>query len=465
MGQRFSPAPSVASAGLASQVTPVRVVQATPVPIGIFGQLADGRYLCYDVWQGPTFGVGRQRLALYSGDPAAGFDVANLAVLAQCDSRSGNALLKPDGSPIDYNNASIYQAWTAPNGDIFFAVVENANRYFLYRAKAGTFTVGSDASYVNKRACVAIGMEGGVHADNIRIFCRQSLCFAKVGAATHIFLAEYNVASGRTSGAGGAGKDQAVCWRSTDGGGTFTEFLKFNTSGSHLTDHFHAALQCPHSGLIYFLTGDNGSECALIAYDGVAAPPAANSSFATIHATPGFRVINGSELHRYTDLCFGPQTIFSIPDCDAESGDTSSTAYVSTLLPKTLDYVSSVAPVARVDNVPPAMCLQTKGKAALCLSFLSSVAASAGNAFLDLWSADSEGGAWTLIGRFANQRAASGGVCRSLFEDQLGRVWVSGTNYATGFSFEPVHNNNNQSSALCLVLAPRSGAVTRFDWP
>lgn len=456
---------ALVGAGLQSNVQPVSVQSAMPVPIGIFGQLADGRYLCYDVWQGATFGVGRQRLALYNGDPAVGFDVAKLAVLAQCDSRSANGLLKPDGSPIDYTNSSIFQAWIAPNGDIWFLVIENANRHFLYRAKADTFAVGSDAGYSNKRACLAVGLEGGVHADNIRIFCRQSLLFARVGAATHIYLAEYNIASGRVNGSGGAGKDQAICWRSTDGGATFSEFLKFNTNGTHHTDHFHAALQCPYSGLIYLLTGDNGAENAVIVYDGTSTPPAANSTMAQIHATAGFRVLSGSELHRYTDLCFGPQTIYSLPDADTEGADASSTAYVSTVMPKMLEYVSTVAPVARVDNVPPAMCLQTTGRAALCLSFLATLAASAGNPFLDLWSADSEGGRWTLIARITNQRAGSGGVCRSFFEDRHGRLWISGTTYASGFSFEPSHNNNNQSSSLCLTLARRDGPASVFNWP
>jgi hypothetical protein len=131
-------------------------------------------------------------------------------------------------------------------------------------------------------------------------------------------------------------------------------------------------------------------------------------------------------------------------------------------MPKMMEYVSTVGPIARVDNIPPAMCLQTSTKAALCLSFLSSNAVSAGNPFLDMWSADFEGGTWTLIGRFYNQRAGNGGVCRSFFEDKQGNIWISGTTYASGFSFVRDHNNNNQSSALKLRMTTRQSEP--FVW-
>lgn len=454
--------PEILLARRPTDVVPAGVAAAAVSPVGVFAQHPDGRYLCYDTWQGTTSGVGRQRLALYNGDPSVNFNPVNLTQLTQTDIRSANALLKPDGTAIDYTNANVTQGWIAPNGDIWFLITENANRHFLYRAKADTFTVGSDAGYTNKRACLAVGLEGGVHGDNIRIFCRQSLLFAQVAGATHIYLAEYNIASGRVSGSGGAGKDQAICWKSTDNGATWSEFLKFNTAGSHVTDHFHAALQCPYSGLLYFLTGDTDAENAVIVYDGISSPPAANSTFAQIHTTAGFRVLYGSELHRYTDFCFGPQTVYSLPDADTEAADIKSLGYVSTVMPKMMEYVSTVGPVARIDNIPPAMCLQTRAKAALCLSFLSSNAAVAGNPFLDMWSADFEGGTWTLIGRFYNQRAGSGGVCRSFFEDRQGNIWISGTTYASGFSFVRDHNNNNQSSALKLSMTTRQSRP--FVW-
>ena len=443
-------------------VQPVSILSATPVPLGLFGQLADGRYLCYDFYPG---GGGRQRLALYDGDPTVDYSTDNVTPLTQCDSRAPAGLLNTSGAAIDYTAATIYHAWVAPNGDVFFVVVETGNFFHLYRAKAGTFTVGSDAGYTNKQAILSIGAEGGVHSAFIRVFCSRSLLFAKVGTATHIYMCEYNVSPGRTSGAGGAGHDQVIAWKSTDGGETWTEFLKFNTAGSHVTDHLHGATQDPYTGWIYFMFGDNGAENALIAYDGVSSPPAANSTFAQIHTTAGFRVISGSELHRYTDLCFGPQTVYSVPDADAESSDTGSIAYVSTVMPKTLDYVASVAPVARLDNVPPAINLQTSGRAALCLSFLAGAAVSAGNPYIDLWSADSEGGSWTLIGRFTNQKAGASGVLRSLFEDSQGRVWLGGTNYGSGFSFVASHDNNNYSSSMCLTLGQRAGAGTLFEWP
>lgn len=456
---------ALVGAGLRSSVLPAKVVGIQTTPLGAFGQFPDGKYLTYDVWQGPTFGVGSARLAIYNGDLAAGVNTANLTQMSQTHTEAVNALLKPDGTPIDYAAAFINHAWIAPNGDVLFMVTETGNRQFLFRAKAGTYTVGSDAGYTNKRAVLSIGLEGGVQADSVRIFARQNLLFARVGSATHIYFAEYNVASGRVSGTGGAGKDQVICWKSTDAGTTWTEFLKFNTSGTHITDHFHAVLQCPYSGLIYFLLGDTGAECATIVYDGTSAAPALNSTFAQIHATPGWRVLSGSELHRYTDLCFGPQTVFGIPDADTETADTSSSAYVSTVMPKMLEYVSSVFPVERVDNVPPATNLMTSGRAALCLAFNSSLATAAGNNFVDLWNAESEGGEWTRIARLWNQRVGGAGACKSFFEDQSGRVWLGCPAYVGGFSFDPSHNNNRQSSMAILTLARRDGPVTPVDWP
>lgn len=433
------------------------IASAAVLQRGILGQFSDGSFLAYDDW--PGAGEGSARLARIVGDPMAG-GVAT--AMAQTSTGASNNLANAAGTGIGSSANSITQAWIASNGDVFFVMVATGNLHHLYRAKTGTYTVGSDAGYTNKRACIDIGLYGGTHADQVRSFNQRAFLEARVGAATHLFFCEYNVTSGRTSGSGGAGKDQAIVYRSTDGGTTWATFLEFNTGGSHVIDHFHGAVQDPHTGWIYFMAGDSGSECALIAYNGTAAAPAANTPLATIGATAGWKVISGSELHRYTDLCFDKDGLFSIPDCDTETAEAGSTAFVATRLPRMLEFVVSVAPVERFADIPPCQAMYSKGTyGALMVSFRTESANTTSEPYLWVWSADVEEGAWTLIAKVKNLRAVTG-VPKSAFVDTQGRLWISAA-YKGGINFHSALSSLSTTSSVCLTLGDRTSAPVIYD--
>lgn len=388
------------------------IESAAMAPVGAWGVMPDGKFLCADFF--PGAGQGRTALSLYTGDPLVNYSTANHQSLTA--TRVGN-LKHSDGTAINTSGAHIFCAWPAANGDIFFVAVEGGNFYHLYRCKAGTFTVGAGAAATDGKPVVSLGMIGAVQTSQVRILTQASFCEATIAGQKHHYLAEYSVASGRING---GAFDAVYLHRSTDGGITWSKFLEFNTDGTHQVDHLHFVRQDPYTGWIYVGTGDNGAENALIAYDGKSAPVAANATLATIGATPGYRVISGSELHRYADLAFTPVGIYSIPDADTETSDPTTTAYRATSIDRMLGYVAALLPVARVDNIPPAICVKTPKHGHFFFSFCSSIGFGT-YPYIDVWAMDYEGVSWTLV---AKLEIKSGAVPRGIFADSVGRIWM-----------------------------------------
>lgn len=415
--------------------------------IGVYDQLSTGEYVCTDTANG-NWGL---KLFLFEGDPLT--KVGTATPLAGTDLATGGLKTGTGGTFTKNAGAKIVNAWPVSNGDIYFQSFDVDLKNYLWRAKAGTYTVGSDAGYSNKQACIDIGLNGGVHSGNIRHLSHRSFLEARVGGASHLFFCEYNVASGRTAGSGGAGKDQVVAYRSTDGGTTWSVFLEFNTGGSHQVAHFHGAVQDPYTGWIYFMVGDFNAEPALIAYNGTAAAVAANTSLAAIGSTAGYKVISGSELHRYCDLCFSETGIFSIPDADSESADPSTTAFVSTMIPRTLDYVVSTTPVQRSTNVPPVLAVQG-ADFALFASFISSGADSSRH---HIWAADSKNGGWTLVAKIKNNAGSATYTPANFFIDRLdpSKIWLSFVLAQGGY----VTAASASGSSVLLRLVPRGEVV------
>jgi hypothetical protein len=415
----------------------------------LFDQLQTGEFVCGDTDNGDW---GR-KLFLFSGNPLT--KAGTVTALAQTSCTAGNGLKDTAGNAVPFDSATkIVNAWAVSNGDIYFLTFDTGLKNHLWRAKAGTYTVGSDAAYSNKQACVDLGLHSGVQSTNIRSLSHRTFLEATVGGASHLFLCEYNVNGARTPGSGGAGADQAVVWRSTDGGNTWAIFMEFNTGGAHQAAHFHGAVQDPYTGWIYFMLGDFTTEPALIAYNGTASALAANTPYATIATTPGYKVISGSELNRYCDLCFSDAGIFSIPDSDSEGADTSATSYVSTLIPRTLDYVMSKSAVERATNAPPV--IAAKGQDfALFASFFSSSGDSKRH---NIWAADSKTGGWTLVAKIKNNSAAATCVPANFFVDKLNpdNIWLS-FGYAQGGY---VTAASQSGSSVLLNPSRRGGVVT-----
>lgn len=420
---------------------------------GVIGMFPDGAYLAYDDF--PGAGEGSAQLARIVGDPLAGGVATRLT---QTSSGATNNLANAAGTGIGSSSNSITQAWVTSNGDVWFVMVATGNFHYLYRAKASTYTVGSDASYSNKRACIDIGTLSGTQTANIRTFNQRAFLEATVNGATHLYFCEYNVASGRVDG---GTNDQCLVYRSTDNGTTWSVFFTFNTNGTHQIDHFHGAVQDPYTGWIYFLTGDNGNECAIIGYNGTAAAVAANATLATIGATSGYKVIYGSELNRYTDLCFDQYTAFSIPDSDTEAADTTSTTFVSTRIPRMLDAVISVSPVTRFNDIPPCQKVQSSTYGTYMVSFRTQSANTTNEPYLYLWGANVEDGTWTLIAKIKNQRATTG-IPKSLFIDNQGRLWIGAT-YKGGVSFDSSLSSSATTSSAIITLGSRTTTPSIFD--
>ena len=414
----------------------------------VFGQFNDGGYLCTD--GDASRGNFATRLYKLVGDPTGAFTATAFAATATVVN------LKDTTGAAAFNASSgLLNAWVASNGDMFYMWLNSAtNRCYLHRAKAGTGTVGTDAGYSNNQACIDIGRMGGTHSPNIRAFSpRGFLDFRNSAGQRTILFTEYNINGARDMN-GGVG-DQAIVWRSLDGGATFSVFLELNTAvGQHRIDHWHGVTIDPYTGMIYFLAGDNGDENAILQWDGVSAAWAANSTWAQIAATPGWKVRTGSELLRYTDILFSPTCIYSIPDCDTEAADGSSTAFVSTVIDKSLQWVGTTAAVARQDNIPPAIAARGPRFSAI-VSFIQR----ADVRYLDIWTIDGQpenGASWSLVTKLRTYKPDTVVTPRSFFVDQAGDLWCGGL-YGTGTQFVPLTETQSGSSVRLRPVARRAG--------
>lgn len=434
---------------------------AAVVTMAVFAQLADGRYVCTD----QANGASATKLFLYQGDPANPQASDVVTVLAATDCVSGANLLDSAGASIGGANAGIFNAWVHPGTqDIWFIARAHATtKNYFFRCKNGTWTVGSDAGYSNKRASIDVGAwtavgnagSGGAaqQTDGIRHLSARSLLFAKVAGVWHTFATEYNVVGSRTAGVGGgATGDQAIAYRSTDGTGqTFSVFLEFNTAGSHVVDHIHGITQDPYTGWLYIMTGDVGGQCAVIAYNGTGALPAANSTLAQIAATAGWKVLLGNAAARYTDLSFTPSAVYSLPDSDSNN-DASVNAYQAFTMPKTLEYASALGgSTTRQTNLPPLLNLQQPGWSAI-LGFRTHVSANNPEPYLQIWTSDYEGGPYTLTNKIRTYKPVTA-IPKSWFVDQAGRVWLGGT-YGGGTQFTSAVQSG---SSVCLTPVQRAG--------
>jgi len=443
---------------------------AKTVNIAVFAQLNDGRYVCTD----GTSGAFATKLFLYQGDPANPAATDVVTVLANTDCVSTSNLTDTAGATIGGANAGIFNAWVHPGTqDIWFiARASTTTKNYIFRVKysatnvSANWTVGSDAGYTNKRASIDVGAwtsvgnagTGGaaVQTDGIRHLSARSMMFARVAGNWHTYFMEYNVVATRTSGVGGgATGDQVIAYRSTDATGqAFSVFIEWNTAGTHVVDHFHGAVQDPYSGWIYFMTGDSGGQNNIIAYNGTASAPTANSTIATIAGLSGYKVLTGNAASRYTDLSFVPQGVYGLPDSDTNN-DASVNAYQSFLMPKTLEYHSATGAASRQDDLPPILNLQQPGWSAIS-SFRTHVSATVPEPYLQIWTSDYEGGTYTLVMKIRNYRASTG-IPKSWFVDQSGRVWFGGTfgggtQFVSGGTAAQIN-----SSSVCLNVVPRTG--------
>jgi len=208
------------------------------------------------------------------------------------------------------------------------------------------------------------------------------------------------------------------------------------------------------------MTGDSGTENRVIAWDGVSSAPAANASIATINATAGWRCIGGNELHRYTDLCFGPAGIYSMPDADTEAAEAGTIAFVGTTLPRTLDYVASIGPaVGRISLCPPIMALRSAQGWAAFVTFRTTGAA---ENYLQIWlQADPNGNLpWRLANKIRNYLTETATPAQ-FFIGTDGAIYLSGW-FGSAVQFTSA---SKLTTAIRFDVAAYTGRLTTFDGP
>jgi len=400
----------------------------------VFGQFSDGRYLCTDKSTGSFV----QKLFTASGDITGA--TANV-VLSNTDATT---LKNVAGTVIGGSSAGIWDAWVLSDDSFIFSVVGHgtyAGKVFLYKASAAG-GVGSDAGFSNRQASLDVGMYSATQTAQIYTLHNRSLCEATVNGSKVLIFCEYNVNASRVAGTNG---DQAIAYKSTDMGRTWTELLRFNTDGStRQISHFHGVKQNPYTGQIYFMTGDVSNERSIIVWDGISAAPAANSSMATIASTTGWGVIYGSELHRVADLLFTPTYAYALLDCDNETTDTTSIGYSHMIYDPAMRYASRVAGIARVDAIPPILGVKHSSGVSVWASFRTNTAS---ENMIHFWCSGDDGQSWRLAAKATNYQTNTG-MPRGLFEDQAGNIILSGL-YGRGLQF-----TSAVESGTSLVLAP-----------
>jgi len=352
------------------------------IPVLPYCHMSDGKYLCTDAPNGDS----ARKLFAYDGDittAPAGGTVTAINTWDFAISNGANCPKSADGTiNMGGSGTTIRIAKQLKSGAIIVGSAGPAAATLVAGGAAGNYTgnfmfwrasptsatkyaLGNDANGTNGRAVLHLGASDGVSnvmTSAVRVLHSRSICEAEVQdprGSPYVYkllVGEYNVNPSRT--AGGA-NDAVRLWQSLDDGLTFAPLLTFNTNGVNLINHIHAVVQDPYTRLIYIMTGDNDapvaptSQNAVIVWDGVSAPPAPNSTFAQIAATPGWNCIYGSELCRFGDLVFSEQGVFGLPDCDNEQTVSWSEGFKAVVFDRKLAWQAIGNSFERQGDIPP----------------------------------------------------------------------------------------------------------------
>jgi len=228
-----------------------------------------------------------------------------------------SALKKRDGTAL--TSGGIMGAWWVSETRFLFAIrgltAPNINKQYLYLCNynGSAWTVGNNAPALdNSQAVLDLGLWSGGQAELAGVLFSRSIDMS----STRICLNEYNVASGRVSG---STSDAVRLYTSLDGGLNWEALLTFNTSGNQIR-HGHACRYDGYADKWYFSFGDL-PDSAIVRWDGISAPPPANTELYDFWKYPGWEVIKetlGIET-RTVDFSVHPQSVYYMCDINEES--------------------------------------------------------------------------------------------------------------------------------------------------
>jgi len=383
-------------------------------------------YVGTELSNGGDFG---RRLVQYTGD------LANPTITAIANAQ---VLTPAGGGAALGTNVGIHGAKVLSDGAVLFHVFDSTtSKNWLYLTNTARTSVGSGAGRSNGQAVLNVGERSGTHYADVRTTHARSIgeTFSTDGTR-YVWLAEYNVAAGRTAG---SANDFVRVMRSSDGGLTWTTFIEMNTTVSqHYSDHMHGVVQNPYTGTIYFMSGDDKvsgyDERWILAWDGISAAPALGSGPDVFKVTAGWKVLQGSELYRTVDMLFAPTGhAFWLCDCDTQAYDTTSNAFAAMVADPLLQWASRVETIDRIDNIPPCIGVRTASGISVFASFHN---ASPTSNEVWVWTSGNDGKHWKLAAKLTNYTANSTiGVPWNLFEDPYtGKVMLAAP-YAKGLQF------------------------------
>lgn len=365
-------------------------------------------------------------------------------------------------------DGAVLGAWGLSSGAVLVAFRSSsgayANKVFLLRTNVARDNFGSGATPTDKRAVMNVGELSGVHPEQIRILHARSICEATINSAKVLLFAEYSTATGRVSG---STNDWVRLHKSTDDGVTWSVVLEWNTDGTHRADHLHFVVQNPYTKMIYIGSGDDTTsfdERFVITWDGVSAPPAANTVPSDFPSTAGWGYIGGTELARLGDLLFYPDRAIAIPDCDTQGADTTSDAFVGVIFDPKMSWLSSACSIDRVDNNPPIIGAKDSAGNAVWVSFIQTSATDK-SYYVWISRAIDKGEAWVLAARIKNYGTLGGMAFGFWYDTDLGGFVLSGVSASqfqpasTAKTIEEGQNITGATVIFRLIDAATPGGV------
>ena len=408
-----------------------------PTPLGIVSAQLLNWQLC-DRVPGTNLYIGTEQInggdyarAIVEYDCTSGVDTPTRRVIASIKTATpagGGAAL---GS-----NTSIHGIKCLADGRALVHVFESTgNKHYIYCTNSARTSIGSDASHSNGQASINLGESGGTHYAGVRTLSVRSIAeTVSTDGTRYYWVAEYNV---RTSGERATAMDEVRIWRSSDAV-TWAVHYSWNvTGGAHYTDHLHGIVQNPHTGWIYFLSGDDKSagydERWILGWDGISAWPVAGKQPHEFAAMPGFEILRGTELVRVCDLICARDHVYALPDMDYENSDTTSAGNTAMRYDPAMRYMRAAASFQRIDKLPPLLGLRASNGVSWWLSFHS--VSPAENAYF-LWSSGDDGETWTLVAKLNGYETNSkSGVPWNFYELNDGRLLIAG-GYAKGVKWQ-----------------------------